>query len=209
MVKPKAKVKAKGKPKVGPRKMLRVEDWEEAKKQALAFINLEKQDMTVMAGEQRLADSVHKTVGTIALYLGNLIGDLEQKFGADIGVKNVKTAAKILMHTLELGNMVIESLKETPPRTIEDARAYVEGKGEGTYLALLDSDGYLLKTMILDRKKNIAVLSTKFTEETLTVDMKKRIIEIETSEGIIQKQVSVRVEKAEALYPEQSVRVTA
>lgn len=99
---------------------------------------------------------------------------VESKAGKNYGNQTLKVLSELIAN-------VNSHFKAKPPRTISDAHAYALSRSyEGTFLACLDEDGNLVKTIILKKDEILSEIpDVKIVEEELSITMKARFITIE------------------------------
>jgi hypothetical protein len=72
-----------------------------------------------------------------------------------------------------------EDFAPKPPKVIDDAYNYALSRSyEGTFLALLDSEGNLVKTVIVAKKRLSDLPEFSITEEVVPMEMKAKFINI-------------------------------
>lgn len=183
-------------PKPSLKKKAKKEEWETAIDEAAELMDLPETSFDVETNKAYVAN-LYALASGIASRAAKVI----EKIGPE-ETQALKWLTEIIRMAKGIVEKSVEQFQAEEPRTIDDARTYANGKGQGTYLALLDGEGYLVRTMIVDKTKRLEISDTSFKEETISVDMKKRLIVIETNEGTIEKPVSGGVVKAEPVYPE-------
>ena len=118
---------------------------------------------------------------------------IETEFIADKRGKNfAEQTAKILC---ELVNEVEDFFKPKPPRTLEDAQHYaLTRKFKGTYMALLDEKGNLVKALIVAKGQIIKnIPEFHFEDREISVTMKARYLTIPSLK--LEKSIPKRVMK--------------
>jgi len=108
----------------------------------------------------------------IALRLARSVEDAETQ-----SAKNyLETTQKLVC---EFANRLNKDYEPQPPKTLEDAYNYALSRPyEGTFLALLDVDNHLVKTVILSKKRLGNLPEYTITSRTVEMKMEARFISI-------------------------------
>lgn len=77
--------------------------------------------------------------------------------------------------------VVVKDITPKPPKTLEDAIAWLQRKKQdGTYIAILDTDGHLIRTTLAAKEQIIEPLLVQLATTPITLQMQKIIMRIPT-----------------------------
>jgi hypothetical protein len=134
----------------------------------------EKEKEAIDWNELHIPSAILKNFFIISERIQKLQSDyIEDKRGKNFAQQTLNILHKLVL-TLD------EMFKPKPPKTIEDAYMYAQTrKFVGTYLALLDDEKHLLKTVILAKGKILdKVPEFKTMEKEIQVKLKQYLLSI-------------------------------
>jgi hypothetical protein len=115
--------------------------------------------------------------------------DIPDKRGKNYAEQTAKMLRELVLD-------IEDMFKTKPPRTFDDATHYaLSRKFKGTYMALLDEQGHLVKALIIERGQVLKTMPEwKFEDREISVTMKAKFLTIESMK--LEKSIPRKVTKA-------------
>lgn len=123
----------------------------------------------------------------------NIIKRLDEVLNADeIGKREIRKLGTIRDNLFDLQQRMIQEATPQEPKTIDYAIEWIKAhKAEGTYLALMDAENYLIRTIRIS-EAILGKMEVRIERTPVTVALKK--IELVIPELDLRKQISAKVE---------------
>lgn len=114
-----------------------------------------------------------KMVNPLMEIYGRIVNAAEREASKSLKNYLAKTANKLYDYAVKLD----EDYTPPPPKTIDDALAWALSRNkDGTFLALMDKDGRLVKTMKISDQIEQDLGEVTFKEGATTVEMKTKLV---------------------------------